>query len=223
MQEGLAGNRAARLMVIGNPEAARIVRGTTETESLRVATQAHRALSEETRSLAHRVAGIALGAGAAFLPAGKTIPSAMIGGLLIAAGLIETVAGVLRLEVRPYAMAAGIVTALAGLLFILNPETHFFPTVWPIVGWLLLRSIVLAAAAVETRGSVRTWTALSAGMDFLLGILLIAGLSISTIVISVFGPTRELVAAFAWILAGSFVVNGLMLLEIASCESEEAD
>ena len=60
-------------------------------------------------------------------------------------------------------------------------------------------------------------------MDFLLGILLIAGLSISTIVISVFGPTRELVAAFAWILAGSFVVNGLMLLEIASCESDEAD
>ena len=193
---------------------------------MRVATQAHRALSEQTRSLAHRVAGIAivlLGVGAAFLPAGKTIPSAMIGGLLIAAGLIETVGGVLRLEVRPYAMAAGIVTALAGLLFVLNPETHFFPTVWPIVGWLLLRSIVLAAAAVETRGSVRTWTALSAGMDFLLGILLIAGLSISTIVISVFGPTRELVAAFAWILAGSFVVNGLMLLEIASCESDEAD
>jgi hypothetical protein len=119
-------------------------------------------LSEETRSLAHRVAGIAivlLGIGAAFLPAGKTIPSAMIGGLLIAAGLIETIAGVLRLEVRPYAMAAGIVTALAGLLFVLNPETHFFPTVWPIVGWLLLRSIVLAAAAVETRGSVRTWRA----------------------------------------------------------------
>jgi hypothetical protein len=193
---------------------------------LRVATQAHRELSEQTRSLAHRVAGIAivlLGVGAALLPAGKTIPSAMIGGLLIAAGLIETVAGVLRLQVRPYAMAAGVVTALAGLLFILNPETHFFPTVWPIIGWLLLRSVVLAAAAVETRGSVRIWTALSAGMDFLLGILLIAGLSISTIVISVFGPTPELVAAFAWILAGSFVVNGLMLLEIASCESEDAD
>jgi len=117
-------------------------------------------------------------------------------------------------------MAAGIVTALAGLLFILNPETHFFPTVWPIVGWLLLRSVVLAAAAVETRGSIRTWTALSAGMDLLLGILLITGLSISTIVISVFGPTRELVAAFAWILAASFVVNGLMLLEVASCERE---
>src|SRR4051812_37681214 len=146
----------------------------------------------------------------------------MIGGLLIAAGLIETIAGSLRRQVRQFAMAAGIVTALAGLLFILNPETHFFPTVWPIAGWLVLRSLVLAAAAAETRGSVRTWTALSAGIDFLLAVLLITGLSISTIVISVFGPTRELVAAFAWILAASFVVNGLMLLEVASCEWDAA-
>ena len=188
-----------------------------------MATQPRYGWSEQTRSRALRAAGVAvilLGLGAALLPAGKTIPSPMIGGLLIAAGLIETIAGTLRREVRAYAMAAGIVTALAGLLFVLNPETHFFPTVWPIVGWLMVRSIVLAAAAVETRGSVRTWTALSAGMDFLLGVLLITGLSISTIVISVFGPTRELVAAFAWILAASFVVNGLLLLEVASCERD---
>jgi hypothetical protein len=172
-----------------------------------------------------RVAGVViilLGLGAALLPAGKTIPSDMIGGLLIAAGLIETVAGSLRREVRSYAMTAGIVTALAGLLFVLNPETHFFPTVWPIVGWLMVRSVIIAAEAVETRGSVRTWTALSAGMDFLLAVLLITGLSVSTIVVSVFGPTRELVAAFAWVLAASFVVNGLMLLEVASCEREAA-
>jgi uncharacterized membrane protein HdeD (DUF308 family) len=172
-----------------------------------------------------RVAGIAimlLSAGAALLPAGKTLSSDMIGGLLIAAGLIETVAGSLRRQVRAFAMAAGVVTALAGLLFVLNPETHFFPTVWPIVGWLLVRSVILAAAATETRGSVRTWTGLSAGMDFLLAVLLITGLSISTIVVSVFGPTRELVASFAWILAASFVVNGLMLLEVASCEREAA-
>ena len=180
-------------------------------------------MSERTRARALRVAGIAiilLGIGAALLPAGKTIPSAMIGGLLIAAGLIETIAGTLRRQVRPYAMAAGIVTAFAGLLFVLNPETHFFPTVWPIIGWLMVRCVVLIAAAVETRGSVRTWTGLSAGMDFLLAVLLITGLSVSTIVISLFGPTRELVAAFAWVLAGSFVVNGLLLLEVASCERE---
>ena len=191
---------------------------------LDVATQAH-PWSDRMRARGLRVAGIViilLGAGAALLPAGKTIPSDMIGGLLIAAGLIETVAGSLRREVRSFAMAAGVVTALAGLLFILNPETHFFPTVWPIIGWLLVRSVILAAQAIETRGSVRIWTGLSAGMDFLLAALLITGLSVSTIVVSVFGPTRELVAAFAWILAASFVVNGLMLLEVASCERDAA-
>lgn len=175
------------------------------------------------RSRALRAAGVAvilLGIGAALLPAGKTIPSDMIGGLLIAAGLIEIVAGTLRRNVRPFAIAAGVVTALAGLLFVVNPETHLFPTVWPIIGWLLVRSLVLGAAAVETLGSVRVWTALSGGVDFLLAILLITGLSVSTIVISVFGPTRELVATFAWVLAASFVVNGLMLLEVASCERE---
>jgi uncharacterized membrane protein HdeD (DUF308 family) len=190
-----------------------------------VASQAHHPLSDRMRARALRVAAIViilLGAGAALLPAGKTISSDMIGGLLIAAGLIETVAGSLRREVRGYAMAAGIVTALAGLLFVLNPETHFFPTVWPIIGWLVVRSVILAAEAVETRDSVRIWTALSAGMDLLLAVLLLTGLSVSTIVVSVFGPTRELVAAFAWILAASFVVNGLMLLEVASCEDEAA-
>jgi predicted membrane channel-forming protein YqfA (hemolysin III family) len=146
----------------------------------------------------------------------------MLGGLLIAAGFIELVAGSLRREARSFAMAAGAVTALAGLLFILNPETHFFPTVVPIIGWLLVRSLILIGALTESVGSVRTWTALSAGMDFLLAVLLIAGLSISTIVVGVFGPTRELIASFAWVLAASFVVNGMMLLEVASCEREAA-
>ena len=56
----------------------------------------------------------------------------------------------------------------------------------------------------------------------MLGVLLVAGLSIATIVISVFGPTPELIAAFSWVLAASFVVNGLMLLEVSSCERELA-
>jgi uncharacterized membrane protein HdeD (DUF308 family) len=190
-----------------------------------LATQAYRGWSDRTRARSLRAAGIIiilLGAGAAFLPAGKTISSDMIGGLLIAAGLIETVAGSMRREARPFAMAAGIVTALAGLLFIVDPETHFFPRVVPIIGWLLLRSLILVGALTETEGSVRRWAAMSAGLDFMLGVLLIAGLSIATIVISIFGPTRELIATFAWVLAASFVVNGLMLLEVASCERDAA-
>jgi hypothetical protein len=119
-------------------------------------------------------------------------------------------------------MASGIVTAIAGLVFIINPVTHFFPMVTPVIAWLLIRSFILLLASGEASGSVRTWTALSAGMDFLLALLLIAGLSISTIIISIFGPTPELVASFAWVLAASFVVNGLMLLEVASCAKDSA-
>jgi len=184
-----------------------------------LSTRAYVRLTDRTRARGIRVAGIAiiiLAAGATLLPAGKTISSDMIGALLVAAGLIEAVAGSLRREVRPFAMSAGGVTAVAGLLFLLSPETHFFPTVTPVIGWLLLRSLILAIASGESKGSVRTWTGLSAGMDFLLAVLLIAGLSISTIIISIFGPTPELVASFAWVLAASFVVNGLLLLEVAS-------
>ena len=188
-------------------------------------TEVHPQMTGAARARALRIAGVViilLAIGAALLPAGKTISSDMIGGLLIAAGLIETMAGSLRRESRPFAMAAGIVTAFAGLLFVLSPEAHFFPRVMPVVGWLLIRALILVAALTRTNGSVRRWTAISAGMDFLLGVLLLAGLSLSTIVISMFGPTRELVASFAWVLAASFVVNGLMLLEVASCERENA-
>ena len=194
----------------GSPGSRRETQG-----KLEVATQAH-PLSDRMRARAFRVAGILiilLGAGAALLPAGKTISSDMIGGLLIAAGLIETVAGSLRREVRTYAMTAGGITALAGLLFIVNPETHFFPTVWPIIGWLAVRGLVLAGEAVETRGSVRIWTALSAGMDFLLAVLLITGLSISTIVISVFAQvaiTTIIIAIMGRLL--SFAA-GLLLVQ----------
>src|SRR3954454_3385091 len=161
-----------------------------------LATQAQSQDSGQRRSRALRVAGIAiifLSAGAALLPAGKSISSEMIGGLLVAAGLIETVAGSLRREARTLAMAAGIVTTLAGLLFIVNPTTHFFPIVTPVIGWLLVRSLILAFASTHLAGSVRTWMGLSAGMDFLLAALLIAGLSIATIIVSLFGPTPELI------------------------------
>jgi len=189
-----------------------------------MATWAETRLSQRVRARGIRVAGLAiigLGACAALMPAGKTISSDVIGALMIGAGLIETVAGSLRSDVRTYAMTAGGVTTLAGMLFVVNPETHFFPTVWPIIGWLVIRSLILAYASSHIAGSVRTWMAFSAGMDFLLAILLVAGLSIATIIVSIFGPTAPLIASFAWVLAASFVVNGLLLLEVASCEASD--
>src|SRR4029079_16686589 len=141
-----------------------------------MATSTHAGLSDRTRARGIRVAGIAiilLSAGAALLPGEKGISSDIVGALLIAAGLIELVAGSLRRQVRELAMAAGAVTAVAGLLFVTNPETQFFPSVTPVIAWLVIRCVILAIAATRTRGSVRTWMALSAGMDFLLAALLI--------------------------------------------------
>jgi hypothetical protein len=165
---------------------------------------------------------IILAAGAALLPAEKGVSSDVLGALLIAAGLIEMIAGSLRLQVRQLTIAAGTITAIAGLLFITNPETKFFPTVTPIIGWLLIRCAIYGYASTRSQGSIRTWTALSAAIDLLLAALLIAGLSIAALVVSVFGPTPPLIASFSWVLAASFVVNGLLLLEVASGKREVA-
>ncbi|HWJ59921.1 MAG TPA: DUF308 domain-containing protein [Sphingomicrobium sp.] len=179
-------------------------------------------MNDRTRAQLIMLAGlaiIALGIGSALLPASNGVRgSAVIGLLLCVAGIFEILAGTLRGDVKPYAIAAGGVTLLAGVLFLLNPTERFFSTVTPIIGWLVLRSGILAYASQHTGGSVRMWTGLSAGLDFLLALLLIAGLSIATLVVSVFGPTPPLIASFSWVLAASFVVTGSLLLEVANCE-----
>lgn len=165
------------------------------------------------------IAIIALGVGALLLPAASGLGgSVVIGLLLLAAGAIEIFAGTLRQAVHKFAVAAGAVTMLAGLAFILNPTTQFFPQVTPIIFWLFIRSAILGWTSQHTVGTVRVWTGLSAGMDLLLGILLIAGLSIATLVVSVFGPTQPLIASFSWVLAASFAVTGFLLVEVANCE-----
>ena len=88
------------------------------------------------------------------------------------------------------------------------------------VFWTL--SLVLAAATLPEFGSVRFWTGLSAAVDFILALLLFAGVSIATLVVALFGPTQPMIAHFAWILAISFVATGTMLLEIASSARREA-
>jgi hypothetical protein len=97
------------------------------------------------------------------------------------------------------------------------------PTLFIIAGWLFLRSIILAIAAFMEVGSVQFWTASSAIADFLLATLLAIGISISTLIVTLFGPTAPLIAHFAWILAASFVVTGLMLLEVAKCARTNED
>lgn len=187
-----------------------------------MASRAGQGLSNNTRSWLITAAGIAimlLGAGALLLPAAEGVRGAsVIGGLLLTSGIVEMLAGSLRDHVRKYAMAAGGVTALAGLMFLINPVVHFAPMVTLIIGWLLIRSLIILVASHRSTPTVCMWMRISAGLDFFLAVLLFAGLSISALIISIFGPTPPLIASFAWVLAASFVVTGSLLFEVASCE-----
>jgi hypothetical protein len=172
-----------------------------------------------------RVAGVAmilLAAGAALMPVEKGISGEVVGALMLIAGLIELGAGSLRRDTRDLAMLAGGLTILAGLLFLLDRESKFFPIVNIVIGWLALRGVILAIKSRRVVGSVRTWTTIAAATDFLLALVLLIGLSLSSVVVLLFGPTPDLVATFAWIVALSFVATGLLLLEVASCEREAA-
>lgn len=187
-----------------------------------MASRAGQGMSNRSRSWLIYAAGVTimlLGAGALLLPAADRVTgSAVIGELLLFSGIVEMLAGSLRDHVRKYAMAAGGVTAFAGLMFLINPAVHFVPMVTLIIGWLLIRSVIILFASRRSSSTVCMWMRISAGLDFFLALLLFAGLSISALVVSIFGPTPPLIASFAWVLAASFVVTGSLLLEVASCE-----
>lgn len=180
--------------------------------------------SSSTRARLIGAAGIAiilLSAGAAVLPfVDRLAGNRVVGLLLLAAGLVEMAAGTQRHETKFLAMLAGAATTLAGLMFVLNPVAHFLPTITIVTGWLLVRSVILAVTYSRAHGSVRRWLAIAAVTDFLLGLLLLVGLSIATVIVILFGPTPALVASFAWVFALSFVITGGLLLEVAKCERE---
>ena len=147
----------------------------------------------------------------------------MIGLLLLAAGVLETVAGSQRNAARLPALAAGLLTAAAGLLFLVGGWRGYIPAVNIVIFWLGLHSLLLLLATLRGgTSSVRKWTGIAAAADFLLAILLLIGVSINSLVYNLFGPTEELVASFSWILAVSFAATGTMLLEVANCEREGA-
>ena len=170
------------------------------------------------------IAIILLGLGAASLPfLDRVSGNRVVGSLLIAAGLVEMFAASFRDQTRFLALVAGALTLCAGALFLLNRVTNFVPTISIATVWLLARGAVLAIMTLRVHGSVRRWIVISAATDVALGVLLLVGLSISTLIVTLFGPTPEMVASFAWILALSFGITGGLLLEIASCERDRAN
>ena len=162
---------------------------------------------------------ILISAAAALLPLSEELPrAAVIGTMMVTAGLIEMIAGALRSRNRSVAMLPGGLTVVAGALLALHPLHKFVYSVWLLIGWLGARAVVLGAATILTKGSVRAWTMLAAVTDLTLGAVLLLGLSASTLTLAFFGITPEVVRSFAWVVALSFVATGMLLMEVAACE-----
>lgn len=174
-------------------------------------------------TLASGLFTIVLAVVAFYLPVIDWMPrGGLVGWLLFLAGMAELTFGWKRgLDVAgKAAVGAGLVTAAAGVLFIANPTAAYFPVANLVMAWLLLRGAWLLVMAFSGRAGRRVgaWLALSGAADVLLGVSLLAGLPIATAVNALFGPTREIVAQFALILAASFLVTGVSQVAIASLQ-----
>ena len=174
------------------------------------------------RSVATGVFTLLLAALALILPVLEATPrSGVVGWLLLLAGGAELVFGSLRGSkgVRRATMIAGLLTALAGLVFVFRPFADFFPVANVVMAWLLLRGVFLLVMAFRQEESrLGAWLALSGAADFLLGALLVVGLPIAGLVVGLFGPTPELIASFSLILAVSFLVSGIAQIGLALAE-----
>ena len=174
------------------------------------------------RSVATGLFTLLLAAASLLLPVFETAPrSGAVGWLLLLAGGAELVFGSLRASkgVRRATMIAGLLTALAGLVFVFRPFADFFPVANVVMAWLLLRGVFLLVMAFRQEESrLGAWLALSGAADFLLGALLVVGLPIAALVVGLFGPTPELIASFSLILAVSFLVSGIAQIGLALAE-----
>jgi uncharacterized membrane protein HdeD (DUF308 family) len=169
-----------------------------------------------------RAAGLAVilaSGAAALLPVGDFANGPeIVGGLMFFVGLLEVLANMLRATDRRAATAAGLASIGAGLLIILQPASSFLTTVYVFIGWLLLRGLLLSLSAVEASGSTKGAAWAAAAVDFVLAATVWTGLTASTLVIALFGPTRPIIADFAWVVAISFIAAGLLLVKVASDE-----
>lgn len=162
---------------------------------------------------------ILISAGAALLPLTDAVSrAAVIGTMMLIAGLVEMIAGLLRSRNRGVAIVPAITTIVAGALLAVHPLHRFVPSVYLVAGWLGARGVLLGAASTQTRGSVRAWTIVAAGTDLTLGAVLLLGLTTSTLTLTFFGITPEILRSFAWVVALSFIATGMLLMEVAACE-----
>jgi uncharacterized membrane protein HdeD (DUF308 family) len=173
-------------------------------------------------TLASGLFTLLLAAVAFLLPLVEWLPrGGVVGWLLFLAGISELTFGWKRgLDVvGKAALGSGAATAIAGLLFVANPLAGHFPVANVVMAWLVLRGGWMIAMGMRARNyRLAPWLVLSGAADLLLGFALLVGMQVSALVVALFGPTPEVVATFALILAASFLVAGVSQVAIALVE-----
>ncbi len=163
-----------------------------------------------------------LAAVAFFLPDLDWLPrSGVVGWLLLLAGIAELAFGWKRgLDaLGRAAVGSGLITALAGLLFAANPLAGYFSVRHVVMAWLFVRGTWVLLMALRARGPrLMQLLALSGVADVLLGLALLGNLPVAVLVVTLFGPTPEIVAKFALLLAASFAVTSICQIAIALLE-----
>ena len=145
-----------------------------------------------------------------------------VGGMLLAGGLAELTVGWTKRHsiVGKIGLGSGIMTVLVGLLFMAALRMGLGQLTVLTIAWLGLRSLISVGLAFQSRATrvVTRMLLLRGGTDLVLGLTLIAGLSVTQIARLLFGDSAAMSAGFLVIIAVSFAVAGFALIAIALSE-----
>jgi uncharacterized membrane protein HdeD (DUF308 family) len=161
---------------------------------------------------------IAIAASALALPltAGRPLAES-VGWMLLAGGAAEFALGwgAHRTMLGKVTLGSGLLTILAGILFINSGWKGLFPLTSVSMIWLLLRGTISLDMGIQARivhASDWFWLALRGVTDLALGLTLLLGLPMAMIAILLFNETKEMVSSFGVMLAISFAVGGASLV-----------
>jgi uncharacterized membrane protein HdeD (DUF308 family) len=172
-------------------------------------------------TLACGILKILIAAAAIALPLieGRTLAES-VGWMLLAGGVAEFALGwgAHRTLLGKLTLGSGVLTVLAGTLFVLSGWKGLFPLTTITMIWLILRGMISLDVGIQARagyGRSWFWLVLRGVTDLGLGLTLLVGLPMATIAVLMFNETREAVSSFAILLAISFAVAGAGLVAMA--------
>jgi uncharacterized membrane protein HdeD (DUF308 family) len=172
-------------------------------------------------TLACGIFKLLIAAAAIVLPLMQGRPLAeSVGWMLLAGGVAEFALGwgAHRTLLGKLTLGSGLLTVMAGMLFILSGWKGLFPLTTITMIWLIFRGVIALGIGFQARagfGGTWFWLVLRGVTDLGLGFALLIGLPMATIAILMFNETREAVSSFGILLAISFAVAGAGLVAMA--------